>query len=356
MMRRYLSLSLVFLSGFFALSSSASAEETNPMDLNKVVCDQAAHYSREMISESREGWVELRFTMKPDGRFTDIEVVSFFGENYFAEAAQKAMESCRYTRPDLISPQGTEVRNLRTPYFFKLVDGKSERTDKGSSEEVYKKIRVSKNLLNIGNIEESEKILNEAEAVSRKLYEYIHIIIQRAVLETARGHKNLSLIYLRGISKHKQYIQEKEFRQLLRMRLAIELMEGHYVQAEKTASEMAEKPMDGDEKLLAQVALLKGVMTAGAPVSVAGELPANCHPAFCDLKEPEWSYLPYNRTVSLANIQGKLTNIFFRCENKTAKFKADPDITWTIPESWGSCSIDVKGEPGTKFELIDEYI
>jgi TonB family protein len=351
-MQRFLTLSLLVIASLFAVKPAiAAADKAEEGPQNRIICDRKGNYPDSLAAESREGWVDLRFTMKPDGSFTDIEIISAFGEPYFAQTAKEAITSCRYERPELIGPPGFEYRNLRTRYYFRLAND-----NKGSTEKVYKKINESKKLMDEGKIDESEEILNDAEKESRKLYEYSHIMIRRAFISAARGNNNLSLSYLYGISKNKSFIEKKEFAQLLRMRLTLEVMEGQYVLAEKTAAEMAERPRDGDDKLLAQLALLKQTVTSGKPVSVNGQIPVNCHPAFCDTNRPEWFYAPYNRTVSLADIQGQLDDVILRCDRKTAIFKAEAGITWTIPKSWGECKVHVVGKPGATFKLIDETL
>ncbi len=352
-MRHYLALTLLILASLAVGKSAFAADEgTEELPKIRIICDRKGTYPSALVADSREGWVDLRFTMKPDGGFADIEVISAFGEPYFAEAAQKTMSTCRYDRPELVAPAGQEVRNLRTRYYFRL-----EPPDKGSTEVVYHRLKEAQRLLKEGQVDASEAAMLKAEKQSRNLYEFSHVMILRAALAAARGNNNLALSYLYGISANKSFIENKEFKQLLRMRLSLELLEGQYVQAQNTADEMAEKsPRDGDDKLLAHLADLKKLVMTGKPISIAGQIPVNCHPAFCEPSKPEWFYIAYNRTVSLDNIQGELKEVIFRCDRKTAEFKAEAGITWTIPQKWGKCEVHVTGNPGATFMLIDESL
>ncbi|WP_143270889.1 energy transducer TonB [Azospirillum sp. RU37A] len=352
-MRYYLALPLLFLASLMAIHPARAAEEEEEEKPQKrIICDRKGNYPTALVDDSREGWVDLRFTMKADGSFTDVEVISAFGEPYFAETAQKAMSTCRYEHPELIAPAGQEARNLRTRYYFRL-----EPPSKGSTETVYVRLKEAQRLLKDGQVDAAEAALLRVEKNSRNLYEFSHLMIMRAAVAVARGNSSLALSYLDGISENKRFIEKREFSQLLRMRLSLELQEGHYVDAQRTADEMAEKsPRDGDEKLLAGLANLKKLVTSGSPFSVSGQIPVNCHPAFCEPDKPEWSYAPYNRTVSLADIQGQLDTVFLRCNKKTMTAKAEAGITWTIPKSWGQCEVHVLGKPGTKFTLIDETL
>lgn len=352
-MRHYLALiPLLFTTSVLIASPALAAEEAEEKPEKRIICNERGEFKSYLAAESREGWVDLRFTMKPDGSFTDVEVVNVFGEPYFAENAKEVWASCRYERPELVSPTGGEVRNLRSRYYFQI-----EPPSKASTPKVYMKLIEVQRLLKEGQTDAGEALLNEAEKDCRNLYEFSHMLILRGAVAAARGDNGKALLYLHVISGNRSFIADKEFAQLLRMRLSLEIDEGQYVLAEKTAAEMAKKkPREGDDKLLAKLAALKALVATGSPLSVSGQLPVNCHPAFCEPDEPEWFYSPYNRTVSLADIKGQLNKVMFRCDKKTMTFPADAGVTWTIPKSWGQCTVQVIGKPGASFKLIDETL
>lgn len=342
---------LVSLLGPQAAFAADDADDTPAEEEKQFICDRYGRYPRGMVAQSQEGWVNLRYTMKADGHVADVEVISVFGDPVFAESAQKAFASCRVTHPEKMAPQGGEAQNLRTRYFFRM-----EPQQKSADPAVSSKIREAKKHLMNGNIDEADSLLQQAEKDSTNLYEFTHIIINRSALAMARGDRRLALSYVDGAIENKGYIGAREFQQLLRLRLSLEIADGQYVRAQKTAQEMAERPRDGDDKLLAQLAALKELVDKANPLTVGGRIPVNCDPTFCNPEQPLWAYMPYNRTVSLADITGTLSEVVFRCGQKTARFKAEAGITWTIPKSWGECRMEITGSTGTSFNVLDENL
>ncbi len=41
-----------------------------------------------------------------------------------------------------------------------------------------------------------------------------------------------------------------------------------------------------------------------------------------------------------------------RCQQRFVFFKFDPAIRYRVPPEYGNCGIEVVGDPGTQFELI----
>ncbi len=49
---------------------------------------------------------------------------------------------------------------------------------------------------------------------------------------------------------------------------------------------------------------------------------------------------------------GRVEEIKLRCEQRFVFFKFDPAIRYKVPPEYGNCSIEVLGDPGTQFDLI----
>ena len=66
-----------------------------------------------------------------------------------------------------------------------------------------------------------------------------------------------------------------------------------------------------------------------------------------------WNHAFAARTFTLANVQGQIRGLRVECDKaeKTLDYKADAE--WTIPDSWGSCTLQVSAEPGTAFALYE---
>ena len=72
-------------------------------------------------------------------------------------------------------------------------------------------------------------------------------------------------------------------------------------------------------------------------------------------KHDYWVHDLLRRSFAMADVTGRVDAVDIRCERATKRYDAFPaDGVWHVPESWGSCGVYIKGEPGTTFKF-EEY-
>jgi hypothetical protein len=66
-----------------------------------------------------------------------------------------------------------------------------------------------------------------------------------------------------------------------------------------------------------------------------------------------WRHALTSHTFTLANVQGRIRELHVDCGNtvKTLDYKTDAE--WTIPESWGTCTLQVDAKRGTTFAFYE---
>lgn len=66
-----------------------------------------------------------------------------------------------------------------------------------------------------------------------------------------------------------------------------------------------------------------------------------------------WSHALTSHTFTLANVQGRIRELHVDCgkTTKTLDYKADAE--WTIPDSWGTCTLQVDAKRGTTFAFYE---
>ncbi len=63
-----------------------------------------------------------------------------------------------------------------------------------------------------------------------------------------------------------------------------------------------------------------------------------------------WVHDLLRPSFSVAEIKGRLEALDIRCERGTRRYDSVPiDTVWRVPETWGTCGVYLKGEPGTTF-------
>lgn len=67
-----------------------------------------------------------------------------------------------------------------------------------------------------------------------------------------------------------------------------------------------------------------------------------------------WRHALTSRTFTLGNVQGRIRELQLACDQtapKTLDYKADAE--WTVPESWGACTLEVSAKRNTTFALYE---
>jgi hypothetical protein len=304
------------------------------------------------IRDHQEGWVDVRFTVKADGTVADAVAGSTFaalGER--VTTALSVVGRCRFI-PGTLNGVPADSLNQDQRVFFRM-----SPVEKATDIELVKRFKDVRDYMEAGAFQQAAAALDRIEGQSTNLYEISQLLSRRAALAVSRGEPVIGLMYLRLIAANTDYLNEEEAQAMLRLRLQLELDQGLPADAAKTATQIGNLgSRSGDAALQGRLAGLQKTVSANPAFSVQGTIARNCPSSLCIGGQVEWLYRPLNRTISLANIQGSLEKMTAWCQGKTYQAKAEAGVTWTIPASWGECTVAVAGQPGTTFQMIDETL
>lgn len=340
-------LAMVGMPSSTALAQYTPTSSHDRVDLGKLVCT-GTDFPR---GEYREGWVDFRFKVLPDGKLTDIDVVTVAGSGRLIESALRNLSTCRYSQPPTENGQPVAMANVYKRY---TISQSPSRAGVGVKE----KTELGRQMLSQGRLDDASAALDMAEQTASRKTEWNDIILLRSALMGLRGRDDIALRYLQQLPIAEMETDDAGDRaRLLRMRQGLELKLGLLASAERSARDLATaKPQADDAGMLAALEKLRQLGASGQPMAVKGRVPAECRPVICDPGRPSWEYVPTHRTLSLADPTGRLDNVTFRCARKTFATPATIGTTWTIPASFGACAVEVTGEPGASFTLIDETV
>lgn len=298
-----------------------------------------------------EGWVDLRFDVTADGKAQDVTADYQMGRGDFARHTVKWLEGCQF-EPAKRNGTAVEARNQFQRVYFRI-----SAADPGASPEIIRRLRAIDALLEQGKADEAMRELDVASKDSRFLYEMVHIMARRAQAMAVAGKVDLAILYLQQVRYSDIYLSPREQGWFRRLTLRLALSQGLYhdaVDAAKTIKDLGKK--DADKDLISALERMRQAVEDETPISVDGRIPSECRPEICSAEQPSWRYRPVRRTISLTDVKGQLDRVVARCDARTFTAKADPDVTWTIPASWGECSVSIFGTPGSTFRIIDENV
>lgn len=298
-----------------------------------------------------EGWVDLRFTVTVDGKVQDIVIANQMGRGDFGPHTVTWLSECQFS-PALRNGKPVQALNVFQRVFFMI-----DKNSQGASPELARRLRAVDDLLQQGQPEKAMTDLAEINKDSTYLYEMVNIMARRAQAMALMNKPDIALLYLRQLRSSENDLPPREQAWLRRLALRLALAQGLYLEAKEIAGRIRDLgDRDGDEPMTRSLAALAALAESPNAISVTGRVPAECQPEICSSERPGWRYRPVRRTISLDNVQGELDSVEAQCDSRTFRAKAVAGVTWTIPASWGDCTIEVSGQPGSKFTLIDENV
>jgi len=69
--------------------------------------------------------------------------------------------------------------------------------------------------------------------------------------------------------------------------------------------------------------------------------------------EAAWQQPLVARTFTLSGVTGRVRDLRVRCDKAARKLDYQEDVDWTVPDSWGDCTLTVYAKQGTTFALYE---
>ncbi len=346
MMKRAIVLCAGFVLGW---SVDIQAEETDSASHRvyaKPVKRPAPVFPASELRKGRQGWVVLNYVVTDEGEVVEPVVEESSGSGAFERAAISAVKRFEY-EPAMLN--GEPVQQCKTKVMISFaLEGKEQAV----SRPFYARYRRMDTAVNEGDIEKAEAILNEAlEKESLTNGEISWSWAMKARIAGIRGDKDAQLTAVRrALGSSGKWIPEELREGLLTTRTVLELENGDYSSAMDSYSKL--EKLQGAEvtTLRPLIDKVNALVDSEQLFFKAGEIGTNRN---CETCESQWQYRPLRRSVELAEVDGELGEVEFRCDWQRYVDNAREGVTWNIPESWGDCAVVVRGQPGSTFKLFE---
>ncbi len=206
--------------------------------------------------------------------------------------------------------------------------------------------------LDRGDVDTANSELESAfESKGLTLGELSWLWAMQARIAGLRGDKEQQLIAVRqALAVSDEWIPEKLRAGLLTTQVLLEIEEGNYSAAIGAYSALKAVPDADTSELDPLIERIQALVESDQLLFQAAEIGSIASCATCASR---WRYKPLRRTIEITDIDGKLENLEVRCEWQRYVDQARGGIAWTIPDSWGECSVVVYGETGSTFKLVE---
>lgn len=288
-----------------------------------------------------ESWAKIRFTIQADGSVADIDVLDAMPPTASLRDTVDAVEAWRF-QPAMVDGEAVdwhnnivvvnidlpEIPNLSGPRFMTpygtvqdmLAEGKLDRAARQAADNL-RDASLTLHDLGVGNVQ-----LAVIEMRRQDMY-LAHQAITRATLPEVNQ------------------LGDEELDVALQYRFNIELALGRFMDALDTYERRAALvDIDDDDRMLQQVRQITEALDQDYVLQAKASI--------LD-KDTGWFFIPSRRTFSIADVDGDLKSIDVVCNRNIASLDFQEGVEWTLPESWGDCTLNVMGNRNTTFTFYE---
>lgn len=305
---------------------------------------KAAMYPRRRAEVGGEGWVALRFIVTTDGTVRN-PVVQDSSHRDFEQPALDAVRAFRY-RPAQLDGQPVEFIVPMYRITFRL-----EPRSEGARPVFAQRLRRLQRDFDRGDLEGAEKWLAALDDLgAHNLYEDAYLWQARAMLHRARNDLRS---WRESILRALAYAGEGQpgglpadpHRHSLELLYADYTRTGEIAAAVHTFDDLVALvgPARVNPELRAHAQTLRNTLAGDDVLRAQGYVDG----------DRAWSHTLWRDGFEFDDIVGRLDKLSLWCERRAIELEIDPESSWQVPSSWGSCQLYVRGEPGTSFSIVE---
>lgn len=308
-------------------------------------------------SYDREAFISLRIMVSPQGKVSEVtldEDTGFYSPP-FVKACINAAKAMRF-KPATLNGKPVEQGFILPCKFSIGADGVSPEF----KVEAQKVADLFKSGDYAGADFHAQWMLKETV---RYGYEYALLQSTLAVTHASLGHDHEAIHFAEEASQrtspnatnfslhqpipanspHNYLLPREVIISLLNMRMRLAANNGMLKKALKAYYEVAGlEKIASDDPRVAAAAQLTAKLESSEPLA-----------AKIVLVRSNWKHELYRRRFTMEHVSGIINSIALRCGKTRQPLTYVPGDEWTVPDGLQDCVVDVDGETGTTFQLIE---
>jgi TonB family protein len=291
-----------------------------------------------------EGWVEFNFMVSPEGRPYEIYVVDHAGDDAFVDAAKEALERTVYAPARVGGRPVDGSSRLRVEF---VLEGASD----GARPSFASRYRRFMSGLTDASEREAASALDDLEAEGiLNNYEDARVNLARYSFALQYGAPGEQMDYLKAAlgesvvrPDSESLLEEPVAREVRRNLAQLQLANAYLGEALNTLELMRLRGDEEGVELFREAAdQLEVFKTNEVAYSVAGQIKDG----------GSWLISLFKTRFQFDDLAGTIEELKLRCERAYVYFDFDPDVQYSVSGAAGECTLEVVGDPGTTFTLV----
>ena len=282
----------------------------------------------------------MSYVINEQGKVKDVIVMDSAGDRSFRRSAKNALSRWSFTPAK--NQQNESITSCKNSVRldFRMSNG-------GASRKFVKLLKASFDALKEKNEVELEKYITKMDQYKKKNIadlawsEYIKMLaaILKGDEEQAYAKAQKSA---QSISTFSESASLDILQNLIRFQISRQLyhnVKQNYKKLDEYNSEYAKSVKVFYQPYIEEI---NAFIETDKHISVKG-----------GITESYWHHQLVRSSFSIENIKGELYELEVRCDKKHSSFSIEADDVFTIPKSWGECSLFIKGDKNATFDLFE---
>ena len=286
-----------------------------------------------------EGWVVVRYSVLADGRtanvrtvdrqpppLSDREAIAAVEAWTFEPATQDGAAVDWHNNESMILYDVDTIPFEPSPFFLQAYLAADELNKDGEAEKALSRNRTLQT------------------TVTSRLAEIGLAQVQNATSHVALGQVHEAYAAIRRATDPRApVLPPEDFNVALQYRGALEFELGDVVAALATFARRTEiAPVPDSDPAVARMAAVRQALDGDAAIRIRAKI-----------IDDSWTHTPFRRTFEIAEVAGEIEGIRVECDRRVAELEYAEGSAWTLPETWGACSVTIAGRNDTEFAFYE---
>lgn len=293
-------------------------------------------YPPEEVHQLGEGWVTLGLMVDPTGKPFEVTVNSSSGNKVFEKQAVAAVERATF-KPGSLNGQPIESATA-----FKVVFRFTDPIT-GARPEFINRYEEFQRAIKAKDQPRADAAMKRLDV--NNLYEdaYFGLALYAYALQWGDEARQLAGLQ-RAIANESGslYLPRNELRRVKLGSFVLDVKLRHYAEARALWPQILNSGIDADtiEKLRPVMEQLEQIRLRHEAYTIPGSMP-----------DGTWHLRLFEQNFRISVSQGHISQVKLRCSKGFVRFTFDPNIEYNVADKYGSCNMELEGDPGTSFTL-----
>jgi TonB family protein len=290
-----------------------------------------------------ESYVVIRLTSAADGSVQDPVVERLIGPSKFADTALEFVKTWRY-QPATVNGKAVARLNwmVQVQYLF-------NPPVLGARQKVYDAYRAAQELIDANKFDEANAVLLPILSLEDlNFYErcMVSLLLARSYL-ASQDYLTAREYIINATLDDGLFLSKPGLVSAVRLRIRLDALTGQYADAFEWFDKLKKHAtLDADDSDAKLVGILHARLDDPRPIAVSGVIPVTEY-------LPIWTHTLLRRHFAFSALTGKLDRFELLCDQQKIASPITTAAEWHVPQDWSNCSLDVFGEAGAKFRVVE---